>query len=747
MTKRAAPIHSPMADRVPRRVNVNLPSQLQGDIEITHSSSTTAATPTGQSSTASMSKDGEPKPPASWSTNQAGLSSRVPPKLATSPLKSTSTGSPKISPAKSPLRTAGPRPSAPSGIDTHCYAATEHGTNKSRDALVSEMLWDYLSGNPILHTKVQKVRHDISNLKMEYRNGWHDPKMIMHLFDMAYDDRGKHATDFLHTAGHQLQLIWTFDPTLTRAMEQTGDGMKDIIYCCLAIIKKKRPSLTLSEVVRQIINAMPQRIDGLTKCMNLAVDVAKKPPSPGWEELMIRSSRHGGLLSLRPNECEIVADGLQVLCDSPWPQMECVIIGVVEIVMSKTQNKFTPTQIIQDMMRLIGNSKVSPILGSRNPYQLQCRLQATLLALKFMEPLLFSLPDVKPGKNGKREKNEEARAPIKRHFSEYRPNQLKRSAGPSNATDVHVSLTSVGKPKLISPRKLRTLEIETKLAEMACKRTIRDFTGVTPSVKAVQEQKTVATAPRPRKPAETIPTKLSLEDGETANGAKLLNTHEIARSSTTEFAAESASGVVSQSRKSLFEDSKRFDLSANMSSEQRINEEIGDLLDNVSSNEPLIPPAQTTMAGVPSVPIVERLHAPTSVCIKEESKDIAFRNSAKLSVTDAVAKIAHLQPGVGKYIESIQGHDPHVAKAFLVRLVMSGQVDVGTTLGHVKQLKIRYPRHEFFFSPKDDKLLLQLMRGAGAKPSKLNRLFKRHLSSDIDMRMKFLGYLKTRKDN
>lgn len=647
----------------------------------------------------------------------------------------------------------GPPPSKSSIASPFLSAATKRSAANydKRNTLMNEILTNYLSGEPVLGSKMLKVNLDLHGT--QHFQEWSSVRKMLQLYERIPIESP--SADIVGPFGRQLEVLWSFCPTLTKAMQQKDDCLKDIVYVGLANVQQQLPQrLTLSEIVKRIVMAMPQRNKGLIDCMNLAVDMAPTTPTTStWEKLMFRTFRFSDNPSSCSEDGKVILRGLQKLDACSWPQTESELIEAVEFVMSKTQNRFTPIKVLQEMMFACQKPHVTPVLLVCSSSQILRRIQATLLVLKFIEPLDFF-----------RWKQGRGRGP-EASISRDRTSPHKRMGSDSTRID--------SKKKHISPRKLKSLEIETKLAEIASRRAVADRSaGVGKSIvvdgKGVPRKKVIdatADAKMPQKsdmaklPSEDmakLPSKVPVSSVVVAQTQKDYTT--TLSNTTTQSNTTTLSNTTTQSNTTTPANTTSpsntttlptlpllsTPLEALEIARKERDAEIEELLDNVSSNEPingpLEDPKQTLVMNTPLTSAEKLLQ------IKQEIADLA-RARSRMSAADAKAKIAHLQPGVQQFLGSIQGHDPHVANAFLVGLIMSGQVDVYTTLEQVQRKKLRYPRHTSFFLPKDDKLLLQLMRGAQAESSKLNRLFKRHLASDIELRTKFLAYLIARRES
>lgn len=583
------------------------------------------------------------------------------------------------------------------------------------DTLVSEILQGYFSGEPIHGSKMFKLREQISKLQDNHLEEWYGARQMLSLYERTQSSfiaLGESPTTIVQSFGRLLNLLWRFCPTLTKAMQQKDDCLKDIVSFGLVNVQQEvKQRLTLSEIVKQIVTAMPRRIDGLIDCMNVAVDVAETTTTTqtnqtSWEKLMFRTFQSSG--SLPPSigdDAKVILRGLQKLDSFSWPQTETELIETVEFVMSITQNRISPVKILQEMMLTSQTPQtrhVTPSLLVCSPSQILSRLQATLLILKFIEPLAFD----------------------RWSRAGDRISPQKRVSG-SDFARVDP------RKKHISPRKLKTLEIETKLAEIACRRAVADRgvpraapkSEVSDAKLPFEVSLSSVVKPSAEVPVSSDPMLSAVLVSETQKDHPKGLSHTIDLTHTT-------------THSTTITPSSPLD-AAEIARRER-DAEILELLDNVSSNKP--PEALEDPKQAPSR--TEKL-----LQIKQEISGLA-QVKTRLSASEAKSKIAHLQPGVEKFLGSIQGHDPHVANAFLIALIMSGQADTQTTLEQAQRQKLRYPRHKSVFLPKDDKLLLQLMRGgAQAGSSKLNRLFKRHLASDIDLRTKFLAYLIARRES
>lgn len=625
------------------------------------------------------------------------------------------------------------------------------GHDDKRHGLMFELLHEYFSGRPILESELRTVRYNIHLLQRRGEE-WDDAKMILHLYEGTSAERHPSTDiDIFRSFGRRLELMWTFCPTLTKAMERKDNCMKDVVYYGLAQLQRQFPQSTLSGIAKDIIHAMPSRNEGLVNCINAAFDVAK---TPSWEDLMSGFSRKHSSLKMGPEENDVIYGGLRMLGACPWPQTERELIDAVAMVTSRTHNRFTPIQILQRMILLSQSPRGASLLVPGTPSRILSRLNATLLVLKFIEPYTFSPREEHSEVREEAMRNEGSRALTNPSFSGNPPRQQNdRAPGGSNLSIMPGPLTRVGKVKQISPRKLKSMKIETRLAEIASRRVVNERdtgdTGVSPP--KTERTKLITETEMPRKSLMAMsPPKLSSGTPRTDDA---VSRESMEPGTMIRQGVDVATALTAKTQspgKSLEGHTHSSDLPAVAAVREERDTEIDDLLNNVSSNEGPAAPEPTPVVGPPSsTSTVKPPTSPRGVLVKQEPTDIIFEAPASVTISaaDARAKIAHLQPGVGRFLESIQGHDPHVAKAFLVRLLMSGQVDTSTTLEQVQQQKLRYPRHMSFFLPKEDKLLLQLMRGANARPSKLNRLLKRHLASDIDLRAKFLAYLRAIKES
>ncbi|KAG5356338.1 hypothetical protein CJU89_6066 [Yarrowia sp. B02] len=559
----------------------------------------------------------------------------IPREVSTSELKR-KPGHPTTAPRETPTSEPKRKPARPPKVPQQEQALTRlppkakpqqpvpsSGTQNEdelRHELMMEMFEDYFLGDAAPEMRDQDMRDRMKRLKGPN-------KTLENLYEIVYK---KASSNDVGSLASLLELLWNFDPILTQAMQVRGDRMKEMLYLILASFHMEY-RLSLPQLAHRVTRALSPEYEDLGKCILLAVDVAKDPPSLTWDDLTKRAKYRGLLLMGQADE-DTVRFYLKVLGFLSWPPKERELISVVETTMSKTKDKFTPIQILHAMTRMALEPNVHIYFRFCDPSEMRSRLHATLLLLKPMERLLFS-----------REKRDRERM----------------------HQELKVALPPATKQKHISPRRIRTLEIEAKVAELADRRALADQ-------KRNQVQTSAPARAVPNEPKQSVVSSWPyLPLAETsANPQKPITEHK--------------------------------DVLNTLSHE--LEPEMDHLPDSASSPPPLL-------------------------------------HSTKMSAAEARDKVGLLQPGVGKYLEFIQGHDPHVAKAFLVCLLMGGQVTVDTTLEQVKRMKLRYPRHEAFFVPKDDKLILLLMREGHVKPSKLNRLYKRHLAADIQLRLEFLLYL------